>query len=90
MKIKGNVFYSSGHTVRGTIVKVIPEKRIGFIESDMGNINGGKNIFFHLNNVENMTAQKIDLSAGSQVHFVLDENPKDESKPARNNIGIHT
>ena len=86
-KIKGNLSYSNEHigTVRGTIVKVIPEKRIGFIKTDTENLSGPcdyKNIFFHLNNVENKTAQKIELLAGSQVHFVLDENPKDVSKPA--------
>ena len=86
-KIKGNLSYSNEHigTVRGTIVKVIPEKRIGFIKTDTENLSGPcdyKNIFFHLNNVENKTAQKIELSAGSQVHFVLDKNPKDVSKPA--------
>ena len=66
----------------GEIVKIIPQRGIGFIKP-IANVNNNlaKDVFFHINNVFNVTDEDMFIQCGSRVKYDLNHNPKDGDKP---------
>lgn len=61
----------------GIVVKVIPDKKIGFIRSD----DLRDDVFFHFSKVEKIGT--LDLQDGDEVEFEIDELKKIEKEPLR-------
>lgn len=59
----------------GNVVKVIPEKKIGFIKSD----DLYEDVFFHFSKVEKIGT--ADLREEEEVEFEIDELARIEKKP---------
>ena len=57
--------------MEGTIKKVMRDKFFGFIAVD-----GGKDVFFHKNDVENLDEGFSDLAEGDKVEFEIGQSPK--------------
>lgn len=61
----------------GSVVKVIPEKKIGFIRAD----DLKEDVFFHFSIVQKVG--RLDLQEGDEVEFEIDELDKIEKRPLR-------
>ena len=61
----------------GLVVKVIPEKSIGFIRAE----DLWDDVFFHFSKVEQVG--RLDLQDGDEVEFEIDELDKIEKRPLR-------
>lgn len=61
----------------GVVVKVIPEKKIGFIRSD----DLREDVFFHFTVVEKVGT--LDLQDGEEVEYEIDELAKIEKEPLK-------
>ena len=58
----------------GVVVKVIPDKKIGFVRSEGLN----EDVFFHFSKVEQVGT--LDLQEGDEVEFEIDELAKIEKR----------
>lgn len=58
----------------GVVVKVLPEKKIGFIRSE----DLREDVFFHFSKVEKVGT--LDLQAGDEVEYTIDELHKIENE----------
>ncbi len=61
----------------GSVVKVIPEKKIGFIRAE----DLREDVFFHFSKVEQVG--RLDLQQGDEVEFEIDELDKIEKRQLR-------
>lgn len=61
----------------GLVVKVIPEKKIGFIRAE----DLREDVFFHYSKVEQIG--RLDLQAGEEVEFEIDELDRIEKRQIR-------
>ena len=61
----------------GLVIKVIPEKSIGFIRAE----DLREDVFFHFSKVEQVG--RLDLQDGDEVEFEIDELDKIEKRPLR-------
>ncbi|GIW98646.1 MAG: cold-shock protein [Pirellulaceae bacterium] len=61
----------------GTIVKLLPDRKIGFIRSE----GLREDVFFHLSQVENLRVRT--LREGDELQFEIDELARLEKRPLR-------